>query len=433
MTFRFGRYAFGIGLATALLAACGGASNNPPLWNSMSGPFRNVPFHSMRAGSTSRLSGFPPSVYKVVYGFASDSSDGRYPVGGLIKVNGSLYGTTSGGGAYGHLGTVFSVSTSGKEKVLHSFGHGTDGASPLAGLIDVDGTLYGTTSGGGTLGKGTVFSITTTGDEKVLHSFGRGHDGETPEAGLIDMDGMLYGTTYLGGVHVKSGVGEGTVFSITTAGAEKVLHRFGKGTDGINPVASLINVNGTLYGTTLFGGAHGGGTVFSIATTGTEKVLHSFGEGSDGEIPGANLINVKGTLYSTTESGGAYGQSGSPHDGTVFSITTTGAEKVLHSFGKDSDGIFPVAGLIDLHGTLYGTTFSGGAYSECGPSGYSPCGTVFSIGTTGKEKVLHSFGKGGGADGVRPDASFINLKGTLYGTTFRGGAHDRGTVFALKP
>jgi hypothetical protein len=35
-------------------------------------------------------------------------------------------------------------------------------------------------------------------------------------------------------------------------------------------------------------------------------VLHSFGGGSDGQDPYANLIDVNGTLYGTTAMGGAY-------------------------------------------------------------------------------------------------------------------------------
>lgn len=85
-------------------------------------------------------------------------------------MNGTLYGTTSRGGTYG-LGTVFSMSTSGSEQVLHSF-NGSDGAHPDAdSLIDVNGTLYGTThvggfkrgctrDGNGTVGCGTVFALT---------------------------------------------------------------------------------------------------------------------------------------------------------------------------------------------------------------------------------------------------------------------------------
>ena len=49
--------------------------------------------------------------------------------------------------------------TGSKEKVLHSFGYGSDGATPQAGLIDVNGTLYGTTSAGGANGNGTVFAL----------------------------------------------------------------------------------------------------------------------------------------------------------------------------------------------------------------------------------------------------------------------------------
>ena len=40
----------------------------------------------------------------------------------------------------------------GEERVLHSFGHGSDGGGPV-GLIDVHGTLYGATGGGGTFGE----------------------------------------------------------------------------------------------------------------------------------------------------------------------------------------------------------------------------------------------------------------------------------------
>ena len=118
-----------------------------------------------------------------------------------------------------------------------------------------------------------------------------------------------------------------------------MLHSFGGGTDGWGPAASLIDVNGTLYGTTAYGGAYrnstnglGFGTVFTITTSGTEKVLHSFGKGTDGQCRGG-LINVDGTLYGTTSDGGAYG------GGTVFSISTSGAEKVLHSFGKGAEQV----------------------------------------------------------------------------------------------
>jgi uncharacterized repeat protein (TIGR03803 family) len=69
----------------------------------------------------------------------------------------------------------------------------------------------------------------------------------------------------------------------------------------------LIDVNGTLYGTTFYGGAYGGGTIFSITTTGNESVLYGFGSGFDGAIPLADFLDADGKLYGTTYEGGANG------------------------------------------------------------------------------------------------------------------------------
>jgi uncharacterized repeat protein (TIGR03803 family) len=159
---------------------------------------------------------------------------------------------------------VYSIGTDGTEKVLYSFGGGSDGAYPAEGLTDVYGTLYGTTDEGGTSDKGTVYSISTDGTEKVLHSFGGGSDGDGPFAGLIDVNGTLYGTTFLGGDHGCYQSGCGTVYSISTDGTEKVLYRF-DGYDGAQPEARLLHHNGTLYGTTSTGGTYDRGAVYALA------------------------------------------------------------------------------------------------------------------------------------------------------------------------
>ncbi len=85
----------------------------------------------------------------------------------------------------------------------------------------------------------------------------------------------------------------------------------------------------------------------------TYGVLYSFGGDPDGADPYANLINVKGTLYGTTLDGGSYGR------GTAFAITPSGAETVLHSFGASGDGTTPFASLTEVNGTFYGTTLFG--------------------------------------------------------------------------
>ena len=372
--------------------------------------------------------------YAVLYNFGR-SGDGFYPFAGLVAMNGTLYGTTYNGGsgsgcASSGCGTLFSIGASGAESVLHNFSNdGADGANPAANLIAVNGTLYGTTQNGGRYNGGTVFSITGSGTESVLHSFGGTagiSDGKTPLSSLLDIKGTLYGTTEFGGANY-----EGTVFSLTTSGTEKVLHSFSgsgrHGPDGGNPLAGLIDVRGTLYGTTETGGATNGpvGTAFSITTRGAESVLHAFGpDGRDGAAPYAPLaaLAVGGTtkLFATTIAGGANNYN----YGAICVMDTSGNESVLHTFGLGSDGRYPQAGLIALKQTLYGTTTGGGIDSH---------GTVFSINGTGtKELVLHSFA-GGSSDGQDPVASLVDLSGTLYGTTESGGTHGGGTVFSIKP
>ena len=310
---------------------------------------------------------------KPLYSFHG-RSDGHSPAASFLDVNDTLYGTAfNGGGGCGHragCGTVYSMSTAGNEQVLYCFCGGAYTAGwPDASLIKVKGTLYGTTRWGGATGAGAVFSVTPGGKYTLLHSFGSGYDGVEPEASLIDVNGTLYGTTTGGGSGCASG-GCGTVFPITTTGKENVLYSFAGGSDAAVPYAGLIDVNGTLYGTTDYGGANDVGTVFSITTDGTEKVLYSFGGGSDGARPLASLTSVNGALYGTTFSGGISGCDVSSGCGTVFSVTTTGTENVLHRFGGGSDGSNPRAGLIAVNGTLYGTTEFAGKNNS---------GTVFAI------------------------------------------------------
>jgi uncharacterized repeat protein (TIGR03803 family) len=306
--------------------------------------------------------------------------------------------------------------------VLYDFGGVRgDGSSPEASMIDVRGTLYGTTAQGGAYKRGTVFSVTTSGTEKVLHSFGSGNDGGNPVASLVNVGGTLYGTTENGGAYTCGNLKCGTVFSITRSGTEKVLLSF-SGSNGAFPVASLVNVGGTLYGTTEDGGAYKRGTVFSVTTSGTESVVYSFKGAPDGAFPAAGLVDVDGTLYGTTTLGGANCGSGFGC-GTVFSITTGGSENVLHSFGNGTDGRLPTAGLVNVRGTLYGATSSGGRKGQ-------DFGVLFSVSGSGTEKVLHSFNSGGHRRGGATNPNgLINVRGSLYGTASRRGQFGGGAVF----
>jgi hypothetical protein len=60
------------------------------------------------------------------------------------------------------------------------------------------------------------------------------------------------------------------------------------------------------------------------------------------------------------------------------------------------------------------------------------CGTIFSVTRSGKERLLHRFA--GGSDGENPVSNLISLNGVLYGTTYGAGdSSDWGTGFSLRP
>jgi len=369
-----------------------------------------------------------------LYSFAGPP-DGQNPYGGVARDNaGNLYGTTLFGGVY-DWGTVFKLSKTGKETVLYSFAGGTDGENPIAGVVgDKAGNLYGTTEGGGCSSDcGTVFKVSNAGKETVLHSFAGGTtDGCEPEGFLLrDQAGNLYGTTYMGGSS-KSG----TVFKLDTTGKETVLHNFaGYPSDGAYPLFNGLRMDtkGNLYGTTYEGGASGEGTVFKLSKNGTETVLYNFAGGTaDGCQPlGSPAMDKNGNLYGTTE------QCGYSHHGIVWKVSQTGTETVLHDFaGGSSDGAYPLSSVtLDAKGNLYGDTFGGGAYSSC--TDYDGCGTVYELNQNGVLTLLHSFD---GADGANPKAGLrLDANGDLYGTATIGGDlnecndHGCGTVWKLTP
>lgn len=314
----------------------------------------------------------------VLHSFAGNLDDGGTPVANLIvDASGNLYGTTYQGATPSGGGTVFRLDPSGNETILHGFSMGSDGGNPECGLVmDAQGNLYGTTFGGGDYGDGTVFKVDPSGNETVLHSFTGGSDGWMPYAGLImDGQGNLYGTTFSSNAPDQ---GNGVVFKMDPAGSETVLYTFTGGRDGEWPQAALImDAARNLYGTTLLGGnlncnsGQGCGTVFKVDPSGNEIVLYSFTGGTDGSGPAASLImDQQGNLYGTTVYGGAYGW------GTVFKVNASGNESVLYSFTGGNDGMQPIGGLVmDAADNLYGTTYGGGASNNC----YGGCGTVFKL------------------------------------------------------
>jgi hypothetical protein len=290
--------------------------------------------------------------HKVLHNFCAEGgakcTDGKAPVTGLIMdAAGNLYGAAEQGGAQnanciaGSCGTVYELvrnrdadgQTTWKYKVLHTFceqggRNCADGSDPVTGLLLSDGRLYGGTARGGAhtaddLVGGTVFELTPSGGAntqngwtlKTLYSFcaqPNCSDGaySYEQSLLIGQAGNFYGVAAMGGIRnpncfypsnvPPSQAGCGVVFELApnaakTAWTERVLYSFcqqggNNCTDGATPIGGLIrDPAGRLYGTTLFGGAHGtastyGGTVFELTpkpnasgeTTWSHAILYSF-------------------------------------------------------------------------------------------------------------------------------------------------------------
>ena len=164
-------------------------------------------------------------------------------------------------------------------------------------IVGSDGNFYGVTLKGGTFNEGTVFQLTKKGALKIIYSFGgTGSDGLNPTGGLLQAaDGKLYGTAYWGGAS-----GQGTIFSLTTAGVSYKIIRSFAGTDGAHPSAGVIQARDNfLYGVTSAGGGNGDGAFFKINATGTTyNVLHNFdGKASGGSPFATPTLHTNGTFY----------------------------------------------------------------------------------------------------------------------------------------
>jgi hypothetical protein len=139
--------------------------------------------------------------------------------------------------------------------ILHHFGSRAgveDGASPSAGLIQAaDGNFYGPTTTKARESKGfegTIFQITPAGVERVIHTFTRGVGSSQP---LLSYNGSLVGVSV--GTRSRR---YGKVFALTESrdGHWSLSDWYLFSTTGGNgPVAPLIaGSDGNLYGTTQF-------------------------------------------------------------------------------------------------------------------------------------------------------------------------------------
>src|SRR5579883_951084 len=370
--------------------------------------------------------------------FSFNGTNGQYPELNFVQgLDGNLYGTTNNGGTPGP-GTVFKVTQSGTLTTVYNFCaqvNCTDGSYPMElGFLalDTDGSLYGTTQGGGTNGFGTIFKITPGGNLTTLYSFCSQPncvDQGLPYSGVVrGADGNFYGVTPGGGLSgplcgpSPDGITCGTVYKITPQGAFRIIYSFcsqANCTDGSVPIGQLVSgADGNLYGTTSSGGGHGLGTIFKITLSGKLTTLHSFdpaaGQGGC-QVPCAPMIQAtNGNFYGTDFYGGG--------SGTFFEITPAGGFTTLYNFCSQpncTDGAFPMGIVQGTDKSIYGVTAWGGS----GP-GYSGAGTLFKISPAGSLTTLHTFNS---TDGSQPSGLVQATNGRFYGETEAGD----GTIFSF--
>jgi uncharacterized repeat protein (TIGR03803 family) len=322
--------------------------------------------------------------------------------------------------------------------VIYNFTGGQDGGGPETGLtMDSAGNLYGTTWYSSAIGGGTVFKLGRLRSGWLLtplHNFTGDGDGCQLDGRVIfGPDGSLYGTTVYGGSGGCEGDGYGTVFSLKPPPSvfspwkESVLYRF-TGTDGAFPHGDIaFDQSGNLYGTAFQGGLYGSGAVYQLShATGvwTKNVLYTFTGGEDGGQPFGGVIRDSGGSIYGTTSVG-----GTHGYGTVFQLVPGGGAwtlNTLYNFQYTPDGGLPYGGLtFDRFGDLFGTASAGGPGDG---------GTVFELKPSGGNWTYSLVYGLSGSGRSGPEASLaIDAAGNLYGTTFGDGDYGYGSVFKLTP
>jgi uncharacterized repeat protein (TIGR03803 family) len=329
--------------------------------------------------------------------------------------------------------------------VLHHFGSGQDGASPLATLTpDAFGNFYGTTGVGGADRLGTVFELIPspggTWTQTIIHSFTH-NDGDGPEAGVVfDSQGNLYGATTGGGP-----TDLGTVYQLSPDGQVwtlTIVYEYG----------ALVDVTldgaGKLYAPTGTG-AYDNGAVGELSPSPsgwTYNALYSFcaqPNCSDGSTPSATFVfDARGNLYGTTLYGGNRPPTckvDSEGCGVVFELTPnrdgTWSYHLIHAFASFANDAEVALGslLVDRNGSLYGTAPLGGSnYNSGMVFKFTPSTT----GTAWKESAVYTFPDC--TQGCGPYNGVVSDKaGNLYGTTAGGtpacGGFSCGIVYRLSP
>ncbi len=260
-----------------------------------------------------------------------------------------------------------------------------------------------------------------------------GLDGASPVfTPAANIDGTLYGTTGYGG-----GAGDcGTIYALTPGVARHfaTLHTFSDAAGCPAAGATYDPGTNTLYGTTGEGGSANSGTIFAYSlTTGLFATAASLvpPPGKEFLFPSGLTLGSDGALYGTE--GEIQGKNCTPLYlcSYVFKFDPgTGLVTRLHILTEKEGGqtagnlVFGQGG--EASGKLYGVTLLGGPARGSNPDGF---GTVYQTDpVTGATHVIHLF-----TESLTPVGLTADDAGNLYVTTQYGGDRGSGEIIKLAP
>ncbi len=380
---------------------------------------------------------------------------------GIVSApDGFFYGLSaeSGGGRYA--GCLYRLDAQGKAELvaqfprLRSANEQIDiGANPVGRpVIGPDGSIYGRTYSGGAFGTGTIFRLHPSGTfTTVFHNPSSGG----MELSFVTPEGDVYVTLAEGGsAHA------GAIVRISPQGVATTLHSFVKETSADGATAAPYHPgnlfrarDGQIYGLTAFGGPvvkwyrrfsrirvigggtfvqyrldrrDGFGTLFRLDGPGQVTTLKTFAVGDrpaspSYQAPNGDLLGF-GKVIPLDSGGDTFG---APVQ--LCRITPAGEVSMVQAFDDPVIG-HPLASLLEADGALYGQTVDGGANAS---------GTVFKLGADYTPSRIADFPRAQTSYSIGPLA--FAGDGFLYGVTTGSGNIDQsitpgasGTPTALR-
>lgn len=281
--------------------------------------------------------------------------------------------------------------------------------------------LWGVTAEGGLYDHGVVFSYDLTNSTYNVELDFDSTIGARPLGTLFQaLNGKLYGTAAFGGAHNK-----GVLFEIDPNYKvyKKVLD-FDGPNHGAAPAASFVEYSpGIIYGITTEGGNTNRGTIFRYDYT--QNIFQKVWDiqmAQDGSPRGTPCIAANGKIYCTTRG------FGSSSNGKILEYDPIQDTLIEKQGFSNAIGRSPAVGLTEYYdGKLYGTTSIGGPNNS---------GTIYSYDPVNDSiEMVASFGVFGDINGsIIFSDLFLASDSSFYGMSNRNSGYSGpGSIWSYNP